>query len=178
MADSAYLCERQGRYAEAERLYKQVIKLRNRRFGSKHLSVADGLSELALLYRRQKRYSEAQRLLQHALAIQNRLLTSSHVQIADNLYQLADTFHQQQLYGKAEPLYQRALTIFRSQLGAQHRRTQAVYSGLMQMIAAAIEADKFADLTAEPPPLDLDRLSERYSWAKPSWERFNCKQNP
>ena len=112
LADSAYLCDRQGRYAEAERLYQQVIELRNRRFGGKYLSIADGLSELASLYRGQKRYSEAQPLLQKALAIQNQLLVASHLQIGDTLYQLADTFHQQQLYGKAEPLYQQALTIF------------------------------------------------------------------
>lgn len=178
LADSAYLCDRQGRQAEAERLYQQVIELRNRRFGGKHLSVADGLSELASFYRGQKRYSEAQPLLQQALAIQNQLLVASHVQIGDTLYQLADTFHHQQLYGKAEPLYQQALTIFRPQLGAQHPRTQAVYSGLMQMLAAAIEAGKFEDLIAGLPPLDLDSLSEQYSWAKPSWERFDCKQNP
>lgn len=155
LADSAYLCERQGRYAEAERLYQQVILLRERRYGDQHLCVADSLSDLASLYRSQKRYSEAQPLLQRALAIRYQLMVASHLQIGDNLYQLADAFYQQLLYSKAEPLYQQALTIFRQQLGAEHPHTQAAYGDLMRLLADAIEAGKFEDLTADLPPLNL-----------------------
>ncbi|KPQ37673.1 MAG: Tetratricopeptide repeat [Phormidesmis priestleyi Ana] len=171
LADSAYLCERQGRHIEAERLYQQVVTLRQKRFGNDHISVADSLSELAALYRLQKRYREAQPLLEQALDIRQRLLPASHLHTCDTLYQLADTYCCQQLYGKAEPLYQQTLTILRKRLGAQHPRTQTVYSDLMHLLTAAIEAGQFSELMAEIPPLDLDSLSEKYPWAKPAWER-------
>ncbi len=171
LSDLAYLCERQGRYPEAERLYQQVITFRRQRLGDEHLELAESLGELAALYQRQKRYSQAQKLLQQALTIKQRRLVSDHPQIADTLYQLANIFCHQRLHDKAEPLYQEALTIFRKHLGAQHPRTQAVYSDFMQMIATAIESGQFEDLIPELPPLDLDSLGKTYLWAKPSWER-------
>lgn len=173
IADAAYLCECQRRYGEAERLYKQVLTLRQQRFDDKNLCVADSLSDLAALYRFQKRYSEALPLLQQALKIRQQLLTSHHLETGKNLYHLADTYRHQRLYGKAEPLFQQALIILRQQLGSAHSLTQSVYSDLMQMLVAAIESGQFNDLITELPPLDLSNLSETYSWAKPHWARKN-----
>ncbi len=171
LADLAYLCDRQGRYSEAEHLYQQVIAYRRQRLGDEHLALADSLSELAAFYQQQKRYDHAQPLLQQALAIRQRLLINDHLQIGEALYQLAGVFYHKKLYGKAEPLYQQTLTIFRKHFGAQHRCTQAVYSDLMSLIATVIESGKFEDLMSELPPLDLNSLGETYVWAKPSWER-------
>ncbi|MGC1310380.1 MAG: tetratricopeptide repeat protein [Phormidesmis sp.] len=70
LADSAYLCERQRRYSEAERLYKQVLTLQTRRYGKGHAETIDSLSDLAALYAGQKRYSEAEPLLRQMLTIQ------------------------------------------------------------------------------------------------------------
>jgi tetratricopeptide (TPR) repeat protein len=171
LLDLAYLVGCQGRQAEAERLYQQVITLRRQQFGDEHLEIAASLSELAALYRQQNRYSQVQPLLQQALAIRQRLLIGDHPHIAETLHQLADSFCHQQLYAQAESLYQQALTIFRKHFGAQHPCTQSVYSDLMQMIATAIESGQFDDLIPEPPPLDLNSLSKTYFWAQPSWER-------
>lgn len=171
LSDAAYLCEKQRRYAAAERLYKNVLALRERRFGNQHLCVAASLSELAALYHSQSRYSEAHPLLQKALSIRRSLLTSGHPQIARSLHQLAESYYCQNQYGQAEPLLQEALSIFRRHLGSQHLHTQTVYSDLMKTITAAIQAGRFGDLSASLPPLDLNRLSETYSWAKPVWER-------
>jgi tetratricopeptide (TPR) repeat protein len=171
LSDLAYLCERQERHIEAERLYQQVIALQRQQFGDEHLALAESLIELSSLYRRQNRYAQAQPLLQQALIIRQQLLIGDHPHIAETSYHLADSFCHQQLYAQAESLYQQALTIFRKHLGAQHPRTQAVYSDLMYMIATAIESGQFDDLIPEPPPLDLNSLSATYFWAKPSWER-------
>jgi tetratricopeptide (TPR) repeat protein len=171
LSDLAYLSECQGRQAEAEHFYQQVITLRRQQFGDEHLALVESLIELSSLYRRQNRYSQAQPLLQQALAIRQQLLISDHPHIAETSHHLAESFCHQQLYAQAESLYQQALNIFRKRLGAQHPRTQAVYSDLMQMIATAIESGQFDDLIPEPPPLDLNSLSTTYFWAKPSWER-------
>jgi hypothetical protein len=172
LADSAYLCERQGRYLEAERLYQQVITLRQQRFGNGDLSLADSLLDLGTLYRAQERYSEAQPLFEQALTIRQHCLTHQHADVGNSLYQLAALYALQKQYRKAEPLYQQALEIARREVGPQHPHTQAIYSDFMQMIVSAIESGRFEDLLAELPPLDLDNLSKIYSWAKPHWERF------
>lgn len=171
LADAASLCECQGRYGEAERLYKQVIELKQRRLGPEHLDVAVNLSDLAKLYCLQHRYHEAQPLFEQALSIRQNYLFAYNPEIGDTLYQLAKVHCHQAQYGKAEPLFQQSLTIFRQQFGPRHPRAQAVYADLMKMIVMVIEGDKFAELSAELPPLDLNNLSEIYSWAKPSWQR-------
>lgn len=170
LADAAFLYERQRRYGEAERLYKQVLMLRQQQFGTQQICVAESLSELAALYRFQQRYDEALPLLQQSLKIRQQLLTSHHLKIGINLHHLADTYRHLRLYGKAEPLFQQALTILRQQLGSEHSKTQLVYSDLMQMLATAIESGRFDELVAELPPPDLSTLSETYSWARPNWE--------
>jgi len=156
LADAAFLYERQRRYGEAERLYKQVLMLRQQRFGSQQICVAESLSELAALYRFQQRYDEAHPLLQQALKIRQQQLTNRHLEIGINLHHLADTYCHLRLYGKAEPLFQQALVILRQQLGSDHPKTQLVYSGLMQMLATAIESGRFDELTTKLPPLDLN----------------------
>lgn len=171
LSDSAYLCECQGRYAEAERLYKQVLTLKQRRLGPDHLEIAATLNDLAALYCLQNRYEAALPLLQTTLTIRQQHLMSHHPDLGETLHQLAKVYRHQEQYGKAEPLFQQALSIFRQQFGGQHPRTQAVYNDLMQMIVTTIEGGNFSELASELPPLDLNTLSETYSWAKPSWQQ-------
>jgi len=169
LADSAFLCERQGRLVEAERLYIKVISLRARQLGKTHLSVAGALSDLAALYIAQSRYTEAEPLLYRALQIRTHRLSFYHSDIAENCYQLACIYRQQQQYDRAEPLFQRALSAMRRQLGAEHPRTRIVYDDLMQMLATVIDTGQYHTIARPLPPLDLDNLSDRYSWAKPDW---------
>ena len=169
LADSAFLCERQGRLVEAERLYKQVISLRIRQLGHIHLSVAEAYVDLAALYLSQNRYAEAEPLLHHSLQVRIQLLSAYHLDIAENCHQLATIYRHQNQYSKAEPLFQCALSVLRHQLGKEHPRTQAVYDDLMQMLITVINTDQYHKITKELPPLDLDNLSDRYPWAKPNW---------
>lgn len=170
LADSAYLCECQGRYGEAERLYQQVVELQRQRYGEGHLDVAMALSNLAALYCFQARYDAAQPLLEAALPIRQQHLPICHPDTGNNLHQLANIYRCQERYQAAEPMFQQAIAIFRHCFGAQDARTQAIYNDFMQMIVAAIESGRFSELSAEVPPLDLDNLSNIYPWAKPVWE--------
>ena len=49
----------QGRYAEAESLYKRSLAIREKAFGPEHPLVATSLNNLASLYRNQGRFEEA-----------------------------------------------------------------------------------------------------------------------
>ena len=170
LSDSAYLCECQGRYAEAERLYKQVIILWRQKYGARHLSIADSLEDLAGLYCRHHQHKRAEPLLRRALLIRQRHQSVAHPNILNCLRQLANIYCKQAQYAKAKSLLQQALEISLQSLGSQHAQTHLIHNDLMQMLAIAIERGNYAELIAEIPPLDLDNLSEKYSWAKPPWQ--------
>src|SRR5215813_7612663 len=52
----------QGKYGEAEPLYKRALAIRERRLGADHPDTATSLHNLAELYRSQGKYEEAEPL--------------------------------------------------------------------------------------------------------------------
>ncbi len=65
----AELYHSQGKYAEAEPLYKQALAIRKQQLGDNHPGTATSLNNLAGLYSSQGRYAEAEPLYKQALAI-------------------------------------------------------------------------------------------------------------
>ena len=59
----------QGRYAEAEPLYKRALTIREKALGSGHPDVAESLNNLAELYRAQGRYADAERTTRSAFPL-------------------------------------------------------------------------------------------------------------
>ena len=58
----------EGRYADAEPLYKRVLAISEKARGPDHLSVALALNDLAELYKEEGRYADAEPLYNRALA--------------------------------------------------------------------------------------------------------------
>ncbi|NEQ86641.1 MAG: CHAT domain-containing protein, partial [Moorea sp. SIO2I5] len=79
----------QGRYGEAEPLYRQALALRKKLLGQDHPDVATSLNNLALLYLSQGRYGEAEPLYRQALALTKKLLGQDHPDVATSLNNLA-----------------------------------------------------------------------------------------
>ena len=59
----------QGKYSEAEELYKRALAIREHSLGESHPDVAQTLNNLARVYRDQGRYGDAERLFKRALTI-------------------------------------------------------------------------------------------------------------
>ncbi|MEL6468186.1 MAG: tetratricopeptide repeat protein [Cyanobacteria bacterium J06623_4] len=169
LADSAYLCECQGRYGEAERLYRQSLTLSVRRYGDSHFALVTGLEDLATFYHKQARYAEAEPLCRQLLKVRSQHQPPCHPDIGEALFLLAEAYRHQSRYSKAEPLLQKAVGVFTEACGADSPRTQAVKITWMQLISEMIAAGK-CDLPKDQlEGLDLERLSEVCSWAKPDW---------
>jgi CHAT domain-containing protein/Tfp pilus assembly protein PilF len=114
------LYKTQGRYAEAEPLYKRALAIHEKALGPDHPDVANSLGNLALLYQEEDRYADAEPLFKRALAIQEEALGPDHPGVAGALNNLAGLYEDEGRYADAEPLYKRALEIKQKALGPAH----------------------------------------------------------
>ena len=111
---------RQGRYADAEPLFKRSLAIREKALGLDHLNVATSLNNLAVLYGTQGRYADAEPLYKRSLTIYEKALGPDHPDVATSLTNLAVLYGTQGRYADAEPLYKRSLTIYEKALGPDH----------------------------------------------------------
>jgi hypothetical protein len=78
LKDLAGLHCHQGRYADAEPLYKRALTTNERTYGPGHLIVATSLGGVADLYRIRGRYADAEPLDKRSLAIREKTLGPDH----------------------------------------------------------------------------------------------------
>ncbi len=81
----AVLHRAQGRYAEAEPLYKRALAIAEQALGPAHPNVATSLNNLVGLYDAQGKYTDAEPLYQRSLAIREKALGPEHPEVAASL---------------------------------------------------------------------------------------------
>jgi len=113
----------QGRYAEAELLYKRSLGIREKVLGPHHPDTAQSLGGLGGLYRKQGRYAEAEPLLARALAIQEQARGPEHPAVASTLRLLSRVCRDQGRLAEAGQFAQRALQIHEKAFGPEHSET-------------------------------------------------------
>ncbi len=116
----ALMYDEQGRYADAEPLYKQSLEIGEKSLGKDHPDVAHSLNNLAALYYAQSRYVDAEPLYKRSLEIRENKLGKDHPNVATTLNNLANLYRQQGRYADAEPLYQRAIAIMKKKFPDGH----------------------------------------------------------
>ncbi len=119
----ANLYKEQGKYREAEPLYRRALHIREQTLGSEHPDVATLLNNLAGLYGAQSQYAEAEQFHRRALHIREQTLGSEHPNVAFSLHHLAATCLEQRKYGEAEQLCLRALNIYEQIYGPSDKTT-------------------------------------------------------
>ncbi|MBD1874065.1 tetratricopeptide repeat protein [Nodosilinea sp. FACHB-131] len=129
----ALVYESQGRYSEAEPLYKEGILLEEKLFGKEHPNLARSLNNLAELYRAQGRYNEAEALYQEALALRRQLPDAADSLVASILNNLALLYNLQGRYSEAEPLFQEALALLQKLWGDDHPYTATTFDNLAEL---------------------------------------------
>ena len=110
----------QGRYGEAEPLYRRNLTIREKALGPDHPDVGAALNNLAGLYRVQGRYGEAESFYKRGLTIWEKALGPDHPGMGKALNSLAGLYRDQGRYAEAEPLYRRGLAIAEKVLGPDH----------------------------------------------------------
>jgi tetratricopeptide (TPR) repeat protein len=78
----AMVFAKQGKYDEAEDLFKRVLSIREKALGASHPDVAATLNNIAAVNASQGKYDEAEGLYQRALAIREQALGEGHPDVA------------------------------------------------------------------------------------------------
>src|SRR5262245_17953248 len=118
----AVLYHARKKYARAEPLYQQVLKLLEQTIGPDHPTLATTLNNLAVVYEAQDNYAEAAPLYQRALALIERTLGPDHPNLAVALDNYADLLRKMQREAEAESAEARAKGIWAKQKGAPARK--------------------------------------------------------
>ncbi len=116
----AVLYDEQGRYAEAEPLYKRALAIMEQALGPEHPDVATNLDNLASLYLFQGKYAEAEPLYKRLLAITEKALGPEHPDVATSLERYAALLRQTGRTAEADSFEVRANAI-RANLRGQSR---------------------------------------------------------
>eukprot|EP00903_Cladosiphon_okamuranus_P006199 g6096.t1 len=116
----ASILESQGKFAEAEPLYRRATEICETALGPEHPKLATALNNRAGLLMSQGKYAEAGPLFERCQAIQEKVLGPEHRNVASSLNNRAQLLEKQGKYDEAEPLYLRAIAIGEKTLGLEH----------------------------------------------------------
>ncbi len=119
-----------GKFEEAERLYLEVVRIREASDGADHLSVAATLNNLANLYFSLNRWPEAEAAHLRAIAIKEAALGEDHFLVGQSLSNLGNVYIAQGRLEEAQDLHRRALAIKASKLAPDHFEVGASFHNL------------------------------------------------
>jgi tetratricopeptide (TPR) repeat protein len=147
----------QGRYAEAEALYREALEIDRATIGEGHPSYATHLNNLAGVVEDQGRYAEAEGLYREAREIDRATIGEGHPDYAIDLNNLANVVKAQGRYAEAEGLYREALEIGRVTIGEGHPNYAIRLSNLALVVEAQGRSAEAEGLYCEA--LEIDRAT-------------------
>ncbi|KAL2810437.1 putative kinesin light chain [Aspergillus granulosus] len=130
-----------GRYAEAEILFQNVLKIRERACGPEHLDTLTSVSQLGSVLARQGKYKEAEAMHQQALKGREKALGPEHPDTLTSMHNLAFTLNQ---LGKISDA-----------LRSDHPHTISAFDAFSawQTAANQLSESQNQQTSADPPPL-------------------------
>jgi len=119
----AAVLTQQGKYADAEKLFAEVLASRERADGPEHIRVAAALNNLAIALSNLGKNDEALAAHRRALAIKEKVYGPDHPEVAGTLQNMGAILHEEDHYDEALELLRRALAIQQKVMGENHPRT-------------------------------------------------------
>ncbi len=144
MCNLARVYSAQGRYREAEQLFRKTLEIAE--WGAEHRWRLVYTADLADMYRDQGRYGEAEPMLAKILEAQRRQLGNGHKITLISMYNLGRVYTAQRSYEKAEGLLKEGLKLGRQQLREEHPATLRFVNALAVLYAKRgndVEAERF-----------------------------------
>ena len=126
----------QGRYSDAEKLFRSVIEARTRALGPEHPDTLDSRHRLIYALSRQSKYAEAEAEAREMLRLREKVLGPDNPDTAVSRYNLAEPLVEQGKYAEAETLYRDIIRLQEKTLGPEHPRTLAARVGLATVLSS------------------------------------------
>jgi non-specific serine/threonine protein kinase/serine/threonine-protein kinase len=128
----------QGRYDEAEKMFREVLQLRREVSGNENRDTLGAMANLSATYQVQGRYAEAEALQRELLATRSRMFGPEHNDTIESMLLLANTLNSQHKEADAEKLLRDAYEIQKRKLGTDHPDTLMAMTNL----AATLKDEK------------------------------------
>ncbi|PIG85932.1 kinesin light chain [Aspergillus arachidicola] len=109
-----------GKYHEAEALYKTLIRINQNRYGIEHTTTLASMANLASTYWYQGRWSEAENLIVEVVETMTIVLGTEHPYTLSSMANLASIYQKQRRWSEAEKLIIQEIEGSRAVLGEEH----------------------------------------------------------
>jgi tetratricopeptide (TPR) repeat protein len=161
----------EGKYGEAEKLFRSVTEVRARVLGPEHPDTLDSRHRLIYALTRQTKTAQAEAEAREVLKLREKVLGSEDVDTVVSRYNLADTLVDQGKYAEAETLYRNIIRVDDKALGPEDPRTLAARVGL----ATALSSEG-KNAEAEPLYREIIRADEKV-FGPEHPDTLNARQN-
>jgi tetratricopeptide (TPR) repeat protein len=124
-----------GKYAEAERIYREALSVYRRVLGDEHLATLNTAACLAQSLWQQAKHAHAERIQREVLGVYKRVLGEEHHLTLNSAHNLAVSLAGQRKYGQAEQIEREVLGGRRRVLGEEHPETLSSVHNLAQFLS-------------------------------------------
>ncbi|QSS58082.1 hypothetical protein I7I51_07504 [Histoplasma capsulatum] len=124
-----------GRYTEAETLFRNVLEIRERAWGLEQRNTLSSVSNLGSVLARQGKYEEAEAMHRRDLIGSEKVLGPEHPDTLASVSNLGSVLARQGKYEEAEAMHRRDLIGSEKVLGPEHPDTLASVSNLGSVLA-------------------------------------------
>ncbi|KAK3297151.1 uncharacterized protein B0H64DRAFT_416349 [Chaetomium fimeti] len=123
LATLGILYASQGRYDEAEAMFKRALEGKEKVWGREHISRLDTVNNLGALYESQGRYKEAEAMFKRALKSSKKVCGWEHISTFQTVNHLGVLYGSQGQYKEAEAMFEQALEGSEKVCGWEHPLT-------------------------------------------------------
>ncbi len=120
----------QGKYGEAEKLFRSVIEVRSRILGPEHPETLASRHRLIYALNEEEKHAEAVAEARAVAALRDKILGSEHPDTLLSRCNLANALYHEAAYAEAERIYRDVLKLDERILGPENKRTLAARIGL------------------------------------------------
>jgi len=149
-----------GRYAEAEKLERDVLEVRRRVLGPEHPSTLFSVLFLATTLQHEGRYNEAENLERDALEVQRRVVGPEHQDTLSTMTELAVILEDEGRHDEAGKLGREVLDIRRRVFGPEHPETALSVYNLGCLAARGGRTEEAFELVREAVDHGLSTLND------------------
>ena len=146
--------EKQGKPAEAEAEYQEVLSIARKSLGTGHSIVASSLRQLTKLLQDAGKLSELEALLRETLALARNSAIPDPSEIETATLELAESLYRQCRYVEAETLYRAAMESKRARLTADNDSILGCMASLGRALADWAWADRQQSAVTVPAAAD------------------------